>query len=317
MATSLAHMIAPPLLVITISMLMVGIMLSQVSYYVSKYQRDPRWMKWIVYTVCVVEVAHAGTLLHMQYFYVVEAVQNQSPKIIWSSGVSIILGVITTGLVQGLYIYRIWQFGQNLLATSLLSVLLLSRSALSIATVAFVFIYDDIVVLINTSAAIITINAALSVSVVIDILSPAMFVYSLKLQETQVKQTQTLMRKLAFYTVNTGAIAIVFSAATLFTFNLDKNDFLFTGFVSALGQVYANTMMALLNARQRLRNSHSGGAHSIPLESEGYHNLECVAMPSFVIEISPGNEGNTATHDSAGDKKTGTSSSTPPHYTLV
>lgn len=35
---------------------MVGIMLSQVSYYVSKYQRDPRWMKWIVYTVWWVDL---------------------------------------------------------------------------------------------------------------------------------------------------------------------------------------------------------------------------------------------------------------------
>lgn len=78
-----------------------------------------------------------------------------------------------------------------------------------------------------------------------------------------------------------------------------------------LSRAITDTITPRLNARQRLRNSHSGGAHSIPLESEGYHNLDCVAMPvghlalfaphnlflsqSFVIEISPGNEGNTAT----------------------
>lgn len=57
-------------------------------------------------------------------------------------------------------------------------------------------------------------------------------------------------------------------------------------------------------------------------------------LQSFVIEISRGTEGNTAIvstifitfagtdggtpqHESAGDKKTGTSSSTAAHYTLV
>lgn len=244
-----------------------GIMVSQTYFYWSKYKQDRLWIKMLVYSIFCLETVHTVFSVHSLYSYLILEVEDilRLAYNVWSAGAILVVEMVVVALVQGFYIYRIWQLSRSVYVTVLPSFALFCRCALGIATAVLTYTFPTVVEFSTSKTVSVTLNFGLTLAVVVDILTSGLVIYYLLLQSAHIRQTKHIVHRLMFYTVNTGAISIIFSMLTLFTFNFVRFSFMFAGFVIISTKVYANSMLAMLNARNKLKRSNEKAVHSIPL----------------------------------------------------
>ncbi|KAI0809267.1 hypothetical protein BC629DRAFT_1590329 [Irpex lacteus] len=162
---------------------------------------------------------------------------------------------------QGMYIYRIWHLSKkSFLIAAVPTLFLFARSCFSIASVAFLYHYDTWVNFHAHTAPPATVTSAFTLAVMTDISVASLLVYYLSHMQRLVLsgRTRHIIQTLMVYTINTGAITILFSAGVLATFNLFKMSLLFGGLIEIISKLYANSMLAMLNARQTILNRDRG-----------------------------------------------------------
>jgi len=93
-------------------------------------------------------------------------------------------------------------------------------------------------------------SIALSLGVATDIFTAASLSYFLHKMRTGYKRSDTLINRLIIYSVNTGLLTSVFSAAVLVTYNLMPANLIFIAFYFSLSKLYANSCLATLNTRR-------------------------------------------------------------------
>ncbi|KAJ6555146.1 hypothetical protein DFH09DRAFT_1262455 [Mycena vulgaris] len=77
--------------------------------------------------------------------------------------------------------------------------------------------------------------------------------YLLRGSRTGFQRTDSLIRVLMMYTVNTGLIVALDATAGMFSYVFMPHNFIFLGFYLLLSKLYLNSYLALLNARKGLR----------------------------------------------------------------
>ncbi|CCM07158.1 uncharacterized protein FIBRA_09496 [Fibroporia radiculosa] len=121
---------------------------------------------------------------------------------------------------------------------------------------------------------------------VLDALIALSQIYYLWTSRTGYLATDTLVRKLMAYIINTGALTMCVTIAIIVTFWAPalKSSLLFAGLVDVQSKLYANSLIAMLNARQDL-GLKAGRQHSSNLVEIGLHNVSRGLSRSQNIEI--------------------------------
>ncbi|KAI0341068.1 hypothetical protein BDW22DRAFT_1445552 [Trametopsis cervina] len=285
---------AGPLVVLTcFSLILYGIFLAQVLYYWTTYERDPLSIKLWVILAALFETCHTTMCIHVLYYYFIQHygdVRNGLDHIVWSAVVSLYCeeGIIAVAqrysghnllhLYQlgssgftciSFYVYRIWHIsGKNQIVTA--SKLSLPQStymlngavAQGIMLTARIdssdhnFLPDvTLVVGVYTTSAtfrqptweaihldhhfLIISNCTWVIGVVVDLLITLVLFHFLYQN-----------RKLG--------LGRVFSVIVLITYNTYTRSLLFAGILQVLSKLYANSMLAMLNARRSVTSSAAG-----------------------------------------------------------
>lgn len=101
---------------------------------------------------------------------------------------------------------------------------------------------------------------------------------------TGFRRTDTIINTLMLYTVNTGLIVSIDAALSLITYVAMPDNFVFLGFYLLLSKLYLNSYLAMLNARDDLRekfnNSASRHISNISI-LEGKSDGSATIQPSF------------------------------------
>ncbi|KAJ7910499.1 hypothetical protein B0H13DRAFT_1714367 [Mycena leptocephala] len=79
--------------------------------------------------------------------------------------------------------------------------------------------------------------------------------YLLRGSRTGFQRTDSLIRVLMMYTVNTGLIVAIDATAGMFAFVFMPHNLIFLGFYLLLSKLYLNSYLAILNVRQNLREN--------------------------------------------------------------
>ncbi|KAI0341075.1 hypothetical protein BDW22DRAFT_1359234 [Trametopsis cervina] len=113
----------------------------------------------------------------------------------------------------------------------------------------------------------ITANVAWVVAVVTDIVITLTLVYYLyRNRRVGITQTKNMMGKLIHYSVTTGLLTAIGSLVVLITYNAYPHSLLFAGLVEALSKLYANSALAMLNARHIFASTSAvNGSNAIEL----------------------------------------------------
>jgi len=107
-------------------------------------------------------------------------------------------------------------------------------------------------------------TTAVVMAVSADIIIAVAMAQNLKAKQNNIKQTNTLLNRLIAYIVSTGLLTTVVDIIILATFLAMPDNLVYLCFLNFINNFYANSMLALLNARSSLRSGGGsfGGVHS-------------------------------------------------------
>ncbi|THH28481.1 hypothetical protein EUX98_g5699 [Antrodiella citrinella] len=244
-----------------VALVLYGIFIAQTYVYAMNCSKDALYMKLCVMCIAVLETLHSAFMSHMIYWYAIDSFGNIAGvgRIIWSGGATVICEMLIVAFVQSLYLRRVYILSEgNRVLTSIISLTLLARLAVGLATAALLLTlrsWADF----RTSKAFYTVVVGLALSSLVDLMIALTLIYYLWKNKTGFTSTDNIMHVLMAYCVNSGMLTMMCSTATIFTFSTMKTSLLFAGFYQISSKLYANSLMGTLNARDFLRQMSTSG----------------------------------------------------------
>lgn len=99
----------------------------------------------------------------------------------------------------------------------------------------------------------ITSNCALGFGSLLDTMLTAILIYYLRQSRHFFEEKKGVFQTLMFYTINTGATTVIVSFVIFFSLNFMPHGTLYSGFGVVLSELYANSVLGLLNSRIRIK----------------------------------------------------------------
>jgi len=155
--------------------------------------------------------------------------------------------ILVTGLILGMALAQFGMFSARQRDLVVLTYDFLNQSAAT----AVVFTIRSFRLRVGQADEIKTLaSTALSLGVATDIFTAASLSYFLHRMRTGYKKSDTLINRLIIYSVNTGTLTSVFSAAVLISYNMMPDNLIFIALYFLLSKLYANSCLATLNTRR-------------------------------------------------------------------
>ncbi|KAK7062917.1 hypothetical protein VNI00_000415 [Paramarasmius palmivorus] len=160
---------------------------------------------------------------------------------------------LTGAIVQAFFVYRIWVFSKGNVPV----MLFLSAMVLTLLILQFVFAgigntkyprFEDMGGLLGLNLAINSLTAVADVSITVAVC------YYLGRSKTGFATSETMLNRITVLAVNTGAITSVWTIVILITYLSLPGYYVYFGMYLVIGRLYANSLLATLNARQKLRS---------------------------------------------------------------
>ncbi|KAI0667846.1 hypothetical protein C8Q78DRAFT_1081729 [Trametes maxima] len=220
--------------------------------YFRLYPTDPTYVKVYVIVLLAVETFHIVLSLHSCYFYLITNYLQPGAFLIpiWSvNTVPLATGVVAT-LSQCFFAHRVWLVGPKYRVFVLVAIiLLLVELGFSLAATIETYVrplftsYWDVTWVFS---------ASFGMAVLVDTILTGVLITVLHRSRTGLKRTDSLIDLLIVYAINTGLLTGIFNILT-FIFALVYSDNLIYGaFAVVTAKLYANSVLAALNARKSL-----------------------------------------------------------------
>ncbi|KAI0946477.1 hypothetical protein AcW1_009927 [Taiwanofungus camphoratus] len=103
----------------------------------------------------------------------------------------------------------------------------------------------------------------LSASVVADLIIATSLCVLLKRIRTGLPRTDSILRVLMLYTINTGVLTSLCAISCLVAYATMPDNYVFIAMYFVLSKLFLNSLLATLNARDHLRKMYTGGVDSI------------------------------------------------------
>jgi len=294
-----------------VAAILYGITTLQTYIYYSHYPNDKKSLKFLVAFLWVVDTLSLLLVCHGLYTYLVTSFANPFGllKIVWSIGVDPALGGLVALMAHGYLGYRVWRIcNKNMILGIVMVILSLACFAISIVAVVvanrFVFWTD------TPELKWLAITASSLTVAVETIIAVVLCAYLHKRRHTGMMSTQKLVRKIIIYAVNTGVAAVLMSVMDLVMYLAFPGTLIFLPFNFIVTKVYANALLANLNARI----PHNGRGDT---EDDGTLSINVSAIRSKPLSVlvfnpsqtSPGNESiNDSDDNTYGDESSHVSS---------
>ncbi|KAJ6506624.1 hypothetical protein C8R45DRAFT_509528, partial [Mycena sanguinolenta] len=245
---------------------LLGSLVLQVYSYAQVYHKHDRpVIKWLVYTIFVVEILLSIFLLHMNFDLMVSKWGNPEGFMFfaWSACTVPPGSGVVAGVVQIFFAWRIWMLNQHILARIITVVIVILAVIQASASIALVIVWKTRYQLSTFLVAEVPILKKLTAiwligSFAVDVLIATVMVFSLVNSrralrgEFTVQSTENLINRLIVITVETGVITAVTALVDLTLYLLPiQGQTYHTVPASILGKLYSNVLMANLNGRAR------------------------------------------------------------------
>ncbi|KAK2467378.1 hypothetical protein APHAL10511_000613 [Amanita phalloides] len=232
-----------------------------VAWYYFTHQNDTWSTKGLVSAVMIFDTVHQILITHTVYTYVITYFGDSSKlgDLVWSLIVEVAFNGLTGFLVQGFLALRVWRLsnGNIWLTTAIL--------LLVVGEFACVIVYTGLAIRFETFAQLAALkDLSLTVNILAasgDVLIAGALCTLLHKSRTGFRRSDTMINKLIIFSVNTGCITSLCAIASLISITVAGNTFFYIAFFFCIGRLYANSLLATLNARKMIGGS--DGIHSI------------------------------------------------------
>ncbi|KAI0916252.1 hypothetical protein AcV5_003245 [Taiwanofungus camphoratus] len=189
-------------------------------------------------------------------------------RTVWSVMAHVVVSGVSDILVRGFFCLRVWKLsGKNwVLAGLIVSTSLVAFAGNLAFTIRGLMIGNFLK--FTEISWIVYMNLACCISA--DMLIAISLCTSLMRRRTGFTKTDSLLRTLMVYTINTGALTGICTILCLiFYATMPPNNFTYVAFYFVLPPLLVNAFLATLNARQALRENTMGGVISIQASPRG------------------------------------------------
>ncbi|KDR79457.1 hypothetical protein GALMADRAFT_243550 [Galerina marginata CBS 339.88] len=235
-----------------------GISLVQAYIYYTNYPKDWLFQKLVVGLLIILDTCHLACTIHTTYYYTIEQFGNAQAlgKIVWSFRVQVIFNVIIVVIVQSLYVHRVWRLGSRFsrIWPAIVIGILIAGSVVGLLLIYHTFKltgWDDM------HSATWVLYATFSTTTAIDVLLAATMCYYLNKSKSGFAKTHSLVVTIMHYVLISGALTSVTSVIALVTFVTMPNNLIFIGITFLVTKLYINSYVAMLNARNNIREDSS------------------------------------------------------------
>ncbi|CAL1699101.1 unnamed protein product [Somion occarium] len=288
---------------ISVSFILYGVTCVQVYSYVTRAQKDPHWMKVLVWAVWILDTVHSVVVLRQLYFYTVISFGDYTgiSFVDWSVPAALFTQNALLMLVESFYIHRIWMLSyKSWLLTSGLAILLILRLGFSLTTAVFATLGPTWTSFQNERTPEICIVTGDSLSSIVDGLIAICMIYFLWKSQAGLQRMNTRLDNIIHwvmaYSVNTGAIVMIASTAISITYRVLKGSLVFTGIVVIATKLYSNSLLGVLNAKHLLNNKLNV---QFTLDSTALEPIEfqVISSTQSIQLLDQGRGGNTQVSD--------------------
>ncbi|KAI0818857.1 hypothetical protein BC629DRAFT_1588182 [Irpex lacteus] len=290
-----------------------GVFCAQVYYYWTSY-RDRLLLKGAICSITVLETVHVALCIEVLYSYFV--VNYGSPenlqRIDWSIGTSLSLEFITKGIVQAYYINRIWRLRHNVTICSLLAALLIAHSGVAFRSAACLFQFPTWFIMQAKSHFWLYSNVTFALNLVFDICITSVLTFYLHQDRSSAlkEDMRDMVSRIMRYALGGSVLTLPISIALFVTANTTRLSLTFGAIVEASALVYANAMLAMLNARRRIAQGLTAIGNDALEERSQVRNQHGPQF-STTIQIYPGGPYDNSAVD--GERELGASVPSTPY----
>ncbi|KAJ6485760.1 hypothetical protein C8R45DRAFT_1146424 [Mycena sanguinolenta] len=221
--------------------------------------QDDRWpLKLLVGAVMTFDTIHQALISHTVYTYLITNYNNGEEllQIVWSLLVEVLFNGLTALLVQSFLTLRIWRLSNgNIWLTGIALILVLGEFGCVLAYVALSLRLHTFVELVELKALSVTVNALAAAG---DVFIAGTLTWLLHRSRTGFHRSDTMIRKLTIFAVNTGAVTSFCAIGSLISISVAGNTFIYILFFFCMGRLYCNSLLATLNARKSIRGAADG-----------------------------------------------------------
>ncbi|KAI0766216.1 hypothetical protein BD413DRAFT_615364 [Trametes elegans] len=222
-------------------------------YYQLSWRVDSWWIKAYVFYVWCLETLHAFLCCAFVYRFAIINFGNYAAFAVTSKSDDVVTGV--TGLimlsVHLFYVRRLWILSdKNILLVGLVTLLAFGHFALEMVVMAVTFKFPQFTEFHRVTA---YYTGSLALAAADDIIIAVSLCYLLYTRRTGIRSTDTLVNRIITYSVMTGAVTSVIDLAILICFITMPNNLVYLGLYDFAPNLYANSLLAMLNARDALQ----------------------------------------------------------------
>ncbi|KAF9524256.1 hypothetical protein CPB83DRAFT_861487 [Crepidotus variabilis] len=241
-----------------VSCIAFGVLVSQMASYFKNFPGDKTLFKFLVVSILLLQTADQMFIGHIVYFYAISNYANPLALVqsttTWSFLLQLLCGAIAGAVVKSYFGFRVWRFSnRNYWITGLILFLTLGQLALALVFTVEAFKLPSVfeVHKLQTLGTI-----SLGVGVLTDVVTAGALCIFLNRLRTGLSSSDSLVKSLVRYAVNTGALTSTLSVSVVLLYNvLPTTNLAFVACYFVLSKLYAISFLATLNTRRSVRGS--------------------------------------------------------------
>jgi len=241
---------------LVVGSILFGVSTLQTHLYYQKFPNDSFWIKRLVLLIWFVDAMHVVLCTHTIYHYLVSNFNNPPAlsTTIWSLALQTDCNGLVGMLVELFFARRVYKLSGNVILTMIICILSLIHFSLGVYFTAMSMILQDF----SSFPSLTWVTCfGLGSAAVADLLIAGSMVFFLKRARTGIPRTDSIITTLIVYAINTGLATSIVAVICVICFALMPVNFVWLSFFWILGKLYANSLLANLNAREALRGPRS------------------------------------------------------------
>ncbi|KAI9443521.1 hypothetical protein H4582DRAFT_1202719 [Lactarius indigo] len=242
---------------LVISIMLFGITTLQTWIYYWQYgRRDPKALKLLIGVIFILDAVHTVLCIYSIYWYLVLNFGNVEilGYNMWAMNVQVDVNALVDYLVQLYYARRVYIVGGSIIIPIIIVIFGTACFALG-----FVFTVRAAALRFwSRYTALVPVTCiGLGSGVVADILIAGSMCWFLYHKRTGFARTDSMILTLMTYSINSGLLTSVLTCAVLISFATANSSMYWQLFFWPMGKFYANSLLAMLNSRDYVRERSS------------------------------------------------------------
>ncbi|KAF7347228.1 hypothetical protein MVEN_01477700 [Mycena venus] len=234
--------------------LLAGTVNLQTVLYYRTYKKDPLPVKWLIFTVWILDNLHTGFIWGGLWYCLVQnyGAPDMVDSIPWCLALTIIITALVTFLVHCFFAHRIFLLSKKnwFMTLPVLALTLLRLAAASVSTWEMLR-YRSFDMFRLKARWIFTLG--LSVSSTVDILITALLVFLFRRNKTGTGRLNHVLDKLILYGLETGSLTCLGTIITMLLWVITPKNLIFLGLHFVIAKLYANSLLVTLNTRKHIQ----------------------------------------------------------------